>query len=87
VFGVWYFVFGMKYMPLYRHVRVLNTKHQIQNTSLKILLLCVFTRLPKLIIKIAKRKQHFSLLPDHDKLIVVKKITFTRMSDYLQLSF
>jgi hypothetical protein len=29
------FVFGMKYMKLYRNVRILNTKHQIQNTLVK----------------------------------------------------
>jgi len=38
VFGVSCFVFGMKYMMLYRHVRILNTKHQIQNTLVKRLL-------------------------------------------------
>ncbi len=27
--------FSMKYMILYRNVRMLNTKHQIQNTLLK----------------------------------------------------
>ena len=32
VFGFSCLVFGMKYMPLYRHVRILNTKHQILNT-------------------------------------------------------
>jgi hypothetical protein len=38
VFGVSCLVFGMKYMMLYRHVRILNTKHQIQNTLVKRLL-------------------------------------------------
>jgi hypothetical protein len=32
VFGVWYFVFGMKYTVQRQHVRKLNTKHKIQNT-------------------------------------------------------
>ena len=35
VFGVSVLVFGMKYMNLFRNVRMLNTKHQIQNTLLK----------------------------------------------------
>ena len=35
VFGVSCLVFGMKYMMLYQHVRILNTKHQIQNTLVK----------------------------------------------------
>ena len=35
VFGVSCLVFGMKYTMLYRHVRILNTKYQIQNTSVK----------------------------------------------------
>ncbi len=38
VFGVSYLVFDMKYMMLYRHVRILNTKYQIQNTLVKRLL-------------------------------------------------
>ena len=39
VFGVSCLVFGVKYMMLYRYVRILNTKHQIQNTLVKSLLL------------------------------------------------
>ncbi len=35
VFGVSCLVFGIKYMMLYRYVRILNTKHQIQNTLVK----------------------------------------------------
>ena len=35
VFGVSRLVFGMKYLILYQHVRILNTKHQIQNTLIK----------------------------------------------------
>ena len=38
VFGVSCLVFGMRYMMLYRHVRTLNTKRQIQNTLVKSLL-------------------------------------------------
>ncbi len=38
VFGVSCLVFGMKYMILCRHVRTLNTIHQIQNTLVKKLL-------------------------------------------------
>jgi hypothetical protein len=38
VFGVSCLVFGMKYIILYQHVRILNTKHQIQNTLAKRLL-------------------------------------------------
>ncbi len=44
VFGVSCLVFGMKYMMLYRPVRVLNTKYQIQNTLVKSLLFRLFTR-------------------------------------------
>ena len=38
VFGVSCLVFGMKFMTLYRHVRILNTKHQILNTLIKCML-------------------------------------------------
>jgi len=43
VFGVSCLVFGMKYMILYQHVRILNTKHQIQNTHVKRHLFGLFT--------------------------------------------
>ena len=33
VSGVSCLVFVMKYMPLYRHVRILSTKHQTLNTK------------------------------------------------------
>ena len=34
-FGISCLVFGMKYTMLYRHVRILNTRHQIQDTLAK----------------------------------------------------
>jgi hypothetical protein len=48
VFGVLYFVFGMKYVVPYRLVRMLNTKHQIQNTFVKSSLFLLFTKSPRL---------------------------------------
>ena len=44
VFGVLYFVFGMKYRILLRHVRTRNTKHQIPNTLTISLLFWPFTK-------------------------------------------
>ena len=38
VFGVMCLVFGTKLVLLYRHVRILNTKHHIQNTLVNSLL-------------------------------------------------
>ncbi len=44
VFRVLYFVFGMKYVMLYKYLEMLNTKHQKQNTLVETLLFRLFTR-------------------------------------------